>query len=416
MERTFRSCSSASNNTSLRFPEAAFTSDGFMPRLSEVPASFLRPPVDVGVDMSSSTFPTGTFSAQLFCNTILGRPNLQNASITRIDWLEMNKWPLYHQYLLVEISHENRTYMLRIETLGLTDRRHGSAVRALALNVLGAGSEGDSKYQVQVSERSSTDRSDYDPVRQKSATLLLSMANEDDWLFQELTNESSAHNSWYFTLVLPPADASQTANRETPKLRHLCLTLCSITRRAPDYKLGSFNCYFLSRVMILGIWKLSAPLPRQTWSLPAMIHICVAPSTRFSWFRLCSPLVPWPRLLLPPKSRLFTTKPCVLQLDYLNIPMCLLPQRCIVHTYYMDSFLISRFPWPVLGVWVLLILLMLLHRSGATPYSTKTLSCLFFPPAGLNFIITVYYPVFTILYERKYKIVLALVFEDIQGQ
>ncbi|KAG8762760.1 hypothetical protein FRC12_008867 [Ceratobasidium sp. 428] len=404
MERMFRSCSPPSNDISLRFPEAAFTSDSFMARLSKVPESFLRPPVDVGVNISTSAFPTGTFSAQLFCNMVLGRPSLQDASITRIDWLEMSKWPLYHQYLLVEISHENRTYMLRIETLGLTDRQHGAAVRAFALNVLGAGSEGNSKYQVQVSEPSPTDRSDYEPVRQKSATLLLSMANENDWLFRELANESLGHNRWYFTLVLPSASPSQTTYRGTPKLKHLCLTLRSITQRAPDYKLGSFNCYFLSRALILGVWELSAPLPRMTWSLSAMFHIKIT-SSPFSWLRLRSPHVPWLRLFLPPKSRLFTTKPCVLQLDYPTIPMCIVPQKCILRADYMHF---ASMWWLLLAVAFTFPLGLL--GAAFNPSDSRYLYLLFIPS---SFIFGIWHSVRTVRSWGKVRTVLAFVLVDI---
>ncbi|KAG8681706.1 hypothetical protein FRC08_015469, partial [Ceratobasidium sp. 394] len=108
-------------------------------------------PVDTIINMCDSSFPTGTFSAEVFCGIILGRSSFQNAPITRLDWLQKDSWPLYHQYLLVETTHNGRLYELRIETLGKIDRSR-MVVQALGLNGLRAGALGSAKFQVQVWE------------------------------------------------------------------------------------------------------------------------------------------------------------------------------------------------------------------------------------------------------------------------
>ncbi|KAG8739048.1 hypothetical protein FRC10_006243, partial [Ceratobasidium sp. 414] len=137
--------------------------------------------------MHDLEFPTGTFPAQLFCSIIQARPNLQRASITRIDWFEKNKWPLYHQFLLVEIAYNNRLYAARIETLGKTDRSR-VALQTLALNTLSpVGFLGNGKFQVQVWELPS-DFSIDSFIKYNPANLIASMAKVDDPFFNELAD------------------------------------------------------------------------------------------------------------------------------------------------------------------------------------------------------------------------------------
>ncbi|KAG8727217.1 hypothetical protein FRC10_006309, partial [Ceratobasidium sp. 414] len=153
--------------------------------------------------MHDLEFPTGTFPAQLFCGIILSQPNLQRASITRLDWLEKNKWPLYHQFLLVEIAHNNRRYTARIETLGKFDRSR-AALQTLALNTLGTTRFlGNGKFQVQVQELS-PDSSTDKLIELNSANLIASMASVDDPLFNKLADKSLNPKTWYFTSVVPP--------------------------------------------------------------------------------------------------------------------------------------------------------------------------------------------------------------------
>ncbi|KAG9074329.1 hypothetical protein FS749_014125, partial [Ceratobasidium sp. UAMH 11750] len=108
MECIFRHSSSLQNHVSLELPEIQLTSGSSMPQSLEMTSrGSLRPPVDTGVS-ARDEFPTGTFPAQLFCGIVQARPKLQRASITRLDWLEKNKWPLYHQFLLIEIAYNDR--------------------------------------------------------------------------------------------------------------------------------------------------------------------------------------------------------------------------------------------------------------------------------------------------------------------
>ncbi|KAG8752641.1 hypothetical protein FRC12_011852 [Ceratobasidium sp. 428] len=353
MERTFQSSSSTPNNISLKFPEAAHTSDNSMSQsTSEIPASFLRPPVDIRIDMHTSAFPTGMFSAQLFCNMITARPHLQRASITRIDWLQKNEGPMYHQYLLVEISHSARTYILRIETLGKIDR-HRTAVQTLALSVLGAGSGGDSKYQVHVTEQISgvVWHPDYERVKQGSDKLILSIANEDDRLHRELASEWSSYDRWYYSFILP-YDYSQAAASgvETPKLKNLCLILCSVLQRAPDYKLQSFNCYFLCRIIILGILRSCVPLPRLTWSDSFTRSLTQIP-TGVSWYRQ----------LWSPKSRIIANRSCVLQVDnrYIRRVEHIVYQKMLSAHYLEPAFfrVLTNIMWTIQIVSILSVLL-----------------------------------------------------------
>ncbi|KAG9078091.1 hypothetical protein FS749_009950, partial [Ceratobasidium sp. UAMH 11750] len=154
---------------------------------------FLRPPIDTGVS-TRDEFPTGTFPAQLFCGIIQARPKLQRASITRLDWLEKNKWPLYHQFLLIEIAYNDRLYAARIETLGKIDPTR-MALQTLVLSTLGnIGFLGNSKFQVQVWELP-PDFSINSFINFNSVNLIASMAGVDDSLFNELADKSLSTNT-----------------------------------------------------------------------------------------------------------------------------------------------------------------------------------------------------------------------------
>ncbi|KAG9125152.1 hypothetical protein FRC07_008772 [Ceratobasidium sp. 392] len=243
--------------------------------------------------MTDWSFPTGTFSAEVFCGLVLGRRSFQDAQITRLDWLQKDSWPLYHQYLLAEATHNGRIYELRIETLGKVDRSR-MVVQALGLSGLRAGSLGTAKFQVQVLEitgdSQSADFIDHDPP----ANLITSMGGVDDPLFRNFETFAADSDDWYFTAVLPP-DLSQVEARDPPTVGHLCRVLSSILNRAPDYTIEAQNCYFLCHMVMLGLSELCAPLPRLTWTLYALYRP-VDLDTK----------VPWHRRVRGPTARLLT--------------------------------------------------------------------------------------------------------------
>jgi hypothetical protein len=252
--------------------------------------------------MSDLSFPTGTFSAEVFCGLVLGRPSIRRVPITRLDWLQKDSWPLYHQYLLAEITYNDCLYEHRIETLGKIDRSR-MVVQALGLNALRPGALGNAKFQVQVWEVSSSELDDNVPEHDPPANLIMSMANVDGLTFREFESRSADSDEWYFTSVLPPG-LSEVDSREVPSLGHLCQVLSSILQRAPDYTIEAQNCYFLCHTIILGLSGLCAFLSRLTWTLHALYR---PPDLEKK--------LPWYRRVRGPATRFFSTSSSILYVD-----------------------------------------------------------------------------------------------------
>ncbi|KAG8684855.1 hypothetical protein FRC09_015101, partial [Ceratobasidium sp. 395] len=186
-------------------------------------------------------------------------------------------------YLIVETTHNNRLYELKIETLGKVDRSR-LVIQALGLTGLRAGALGDAKFQVEVVEvtggSSAADFVDHE----FPANLITSMGGVDDPLFRSFETFAAADSDdWYFTSVVPP-NLSKVDIRDSPTLGHLCRVLSSVLNRAPNYTIEAHNCYFLCHMVMLGLLELCAPLPRLTWTLHAL-HRPVDLDTKIPWHR-----------------------------------------------------------------------------------------------------------------------------------
>ncbi|KAF8610300.1 hypothetical protein BDV93DRAFT_601334 [Ceratobasidium sp. AG-I] len=299
MDRVFRSAADAVDHVSIPIPTGAFTSEVAMPLpLQVVSAGFRVPPVGVAINMAKQSFPTGIFSAEVFCSMISSQPVLQRTPIIRVNWMQKDSWPLYHQYLVLGIIHHGRPYDIRIETLGKVDRSR-MVVQALGLNAIGPGPMGNAKFQVQVSDSILGFTSENDPP----ANLIASMATVDDPTFHHLEQQGDHFEKWCFTSVAPP-DFSETESRESPTLGHICQLLLSIVNRAQNYLIESQNCYFLCHMMILGLVELCAPLPRLTWTLHALYQPAGVGDK-----------IPWHLKMRKPASRAFRPTSCILYVD-----------------------------------------------------------------------------------------------------
>lgn len=248
--------------------------------------------------MSELSFPTGTFSAEVFCGMISSQPTLRRTPIIRINWMQKDSWPLYHQYLVLGISHQGRSYDIRIETLGKVDRSR-LVVQALGLNAIGPGPMGNAKFQVQITDSTPGFTSENDPP----ANLLASMATVDDSMFRHLEQQAEHYEKWCFTSVAPP-DFSEVETRESPTLGHVCRLLLSVVNHAPNYTIESQNCYFLCHMMVLGLMQLCAPLPRLTWTL----HTLYRPPG-------VEKRIPWHLRMRKSALRVFGPSSCVLYVD-----------------------------------------------------------------------------------------------------